>query len=656
MANEDIVQQVVEDLSKQFDINGKFAEVLAERIAKKIAVAKPATAIPQKPKEEGQAKPEPKRALQPNIAPIPILGKEVEANIAKMSNDIAELKTIISKQKQLTGSDVAKDINFENFFKKFPRFVDQFKTLSQTFDAKNFVRGADTNKSWFDDIKKTFKEFKFPKLVTVPEKPKAPTEPEKETAPKSFLEKQTPKDQSVLFDGFTEEGLRQLKADLPDIIKAGTKDLLENIIDSSKAKSDKISAGGPPGKLGFLDQLLYSALISPLAAAGRALARFAGFGGKAAAAASEAGKVATGASEAGKVATGASEAGKVATGASEAGKVATGASEAGKVATGASEAGKVATGASEAGKVATGVSEAGKVATGASEAGKVAVAAGTVGKFAAGARLVGKVAAPLAVVGMGVEAYEMYKDPEKIQKTLDEQSQKSWYKRMAGGLLNPLTTITATGKGAYDAISTAAATSKTIADTQQLEANVNKKLLSLGFNNQKEFNEFFKQHKDYIKAHGGLLKAGGKETIERLDVPPSINVKTSDYKKDNPVVEPTKNEIPSVVPEDKTPKINLQEETPKDNSEVHLSTLVKNSDTANQTMANLVVGFNTLAKALEKLGISVVENGGSTTVINNGNNNTGSTKASSAADYARNGNSSISSFRNFIEQSRQTPA
>ncbi len=141
------------------------------------------------------------------------------------------------------------------------------------------------------------------------------------------------------------------------------------------------------------------------------------------------------------------------------------------------------------------------------------------------------------------------------------------------------------------------------------------------------------------------------------DAEPTINVRTRDYKKDNSAtVEPSEANSPIITPEEQAPKIeNEQGEALEDKSAKHLSKLVENSEAQTQNIANLVVGFNTLAKALEKLGVSVAENSGGTTTIINGKS-TGPVRASTAADYANIGNSSISSFRNFIEQSRQTPA
>ena len=70
-------------------------------------------------------------------------------------------------------------------------------------------------------------------------------------------------------------------------------------------------------------------------------------------------------------------------------------------------------------------------------------------------------------------------------------------------------------------------------------------------------------------------------------------------------------------------------------------------------MANLVLGFNTLAKALEKLGVSVAENPGNTTNVFGSNKSPGPVATGRSSEFAKAGDPTISQFRSFIEQARQ---
>ena len=76
----------------------------------------------------------------------------------------------------------------------------------------------------------------------------------------------------------------------------------------------------------------------------------------------------------------------------------------------------------------------------------------------------------------------------------------------------------------------------------------------------------------------------------------------------------------------------------------------------NKNVASLVVGFNALASALQKLGGSIGDMAPSTTVIAGGGNhhNTGATGRTT--ELVRKGNPAISDFRRFVESSRQVPA
>ena len=110
-----------------------------------------------------------------------------------------------------------------------------------------------------------------------------------------------------------------------------------------------------------------------------------------------------------------------------------------------------------------------------------------------------------------------------------------------------------------------------------------------------------------------------------------------------PDITPQQNTTPAVTPE-------------TDKTADYMVKLVENSDKTNDTLSNLVVGFNTLATALGKLGVSIAENPGnnSTTIINGKSG--GASKVGAASDFAKMGNPVISSFRNLIEQSRQVPS
>lgn len=86
-----------------------------------------------------------------------------------------------------------------------------------------------------------------------------------------------------------------------------------------------------------------------------------------------------------------------------------------------------------------------------------------------------------------------------------------------------------------------------------------------------------------------------------------------------------------------------------------LNKIANNSDITNTNIANLVHGFNTLAIALEKLGVSIKDAPGSTTVINQGGKGDKGAVARST-EFAKVGNTTISDFRRFVESSRLVPA
>ena len=103
----------------------------------------------------------------------------------------------------------------------------------------------------------------------------------------------------------------------------------------------------------------------------------------------------------------------------------------------------------------------------------------------------------------------------------------------------------------------------------------------------------------------------------------------------------------------------LKEETEKSQADKDISLnnnalekIANNSDKSNENIANLVVGFNVLAKALEKLGVSIGDNmKPSTTVINAGKGqNSGSVARST--EFAKLGNPIVSDFRRFVEGAR----
>jgi hypothetical protein len=86
-----------------------------------------------------------------------------------------------------------------------------------------------------------------------------------------------------------------------------------------------------------------------------------------------------------------------------------------------------------------------------------------------------------------------------------------------------------------------------------------------------------------------------------------------------------------------------------------LDKIANNSDISNKNIANLVGGFNTLAVALEKLGISLKDSQGQTTIINQ--NEKGRQGAvGRSTEFAKVGNTTITDFRRFIEASRLNPA
>jgi hypothetical protein len=92
-----------------------------------------------------------------------------------------------------------------------------------------------------------------------------------------------------------------------------------------------------------------------------------------------------------------------------------------------------------------------------------------------------------------------------------------------------------------------------------------------------------------------------------------------------------------------------------ENSDKILIQIANNTEATNKNLAGLAIGFNMLAKSLEKLGVSVA--GQSPTVINNvSKGGGGSSSRISSSQIASMGNSTISNFRSGVEASRFVPA
>ena len=87
-----------------------------------------------------------------------------------------------------------------------------------------------------------------------------------------------------------------------------------------------------------------------------------------------------------------------------------------------------------------------------------------------------------------------------------------------------------------------------------------------------------------------------------------------------------------------------------------LSKIADNSDTMNANIANLVVGFNTLAKALQGLGVSIGGMQPSNTNVIAGGKSQASPAPSKSSDFSRVGNPAISNYRILAESARQVPA
>ena len=651
------------DLASQLNADGSLVQKLVASLSKglvdKLVINKSA-AIPQKTETPDTKQKEPEQKKQPPqalAAPIPILGKEVEKNIAKISKDIAELTKLVAKQKPINGSDIARDINFENFFKKFPKFVDQFKNLSQLFSAKDFVEGSKTTRTLFEDIKKTLKEFKFPKVVTPADKPvqkeesregessqtldkrfealfeklKAAEAPAT-TPTKTFLETQT-KDQNVKFDGFTQLGLEELTKNLPDIIKAGSKELFGSIKDTAKANAK--NAGGPDKSSGtapgWLDKLLYTVLVAPLElavkAAGKALLRFAGIGKNAALIEEEAARAAA------KAAAADAEASAAKAAASQTAK---------KVATKEAE--------EAAAKAAARKTEEEAVKAVAKKSLLSGLKPSNLIKGITPANILNLAKGGLVGAGVGVGAeYLIPKANEEkggywaeVANNLRESAISmgsgaaggaavggpagALLGAIGGGVIDIGTKGYRAGKelfqsAAYKDKSMAAIAESNITLAKRKEES-NAKAKALGFTSQEE----------QVKAiRDGIVKPNEPKSS---------------------IVQPSTSTTPTITPEDRTPKIETKEGAAVDKSEDHLSKIAENSDAQTENIANLVVGFNTLASALGKLGVSLSDVTGNTTTIINGNKSSGPVKTPTASDYARGGDNNISAFRNFIESAR----
>ena len=88
-----------------------------------------------------------------------------------------------------------------------------------------------------------------------------------------------------------------------------------------------------------------------------------------------------------------------------------------------------------------------------------------------------------------------------------------------------------------------------------------------------------------------------------------------------------------------------------------LETIAGNTDDTNKNLNNLAVGFNNLAKALEKLGVSVSKQDSQQTVVLGGQTSTNVNKGGlgRGTQYGKVGNPAITEFRKMVEMNRQQP-
>ena len=205
------------------------------------------------------------------------------------------------------------------------------------------------------------------------------------------------------------------------------------------------------------------------------------------------------------------------------------------------------------------------------------------------ARVAGKVAAPLAVAGMAFEGYDLYKNPEKIQQNMEESTKRSFLGNVWSGISNPLTNIAGAAKGTYDIVAQAAANSKTIADTNQIQANIDEKLHKMGFKDQADYNKFVKEH----GGSKGVQEAGGIKKIleqEAANKASNKDVKTAENKTE------AKDTKPEAAKEDSVKeKVNI-----KDESSSVLKVIADNTNKTNASIQGLTAGIYKLAEAIAK--------------------------------------------------------
>ena len=615
----------------------KLVASLSKNLVDKIIINKAAVPIAQEKTKD----PNPNQTVGKQNVVAPLMSKAVEDTIIKhiplLNERVSELIDITKKatQDQKKEDSNLKGTMFDSFYGKFPNFINQFKTAIQ----KDFkIPKIELPKfPSFDPLLRAFKDFKIPKF---PEKEKKedsgmfnmlkrpfefltaklndlsknlkPDEREKEKKeekdkekqaaekPKTFLEGVGEKRQFVVIDGFTSEGIRQLKEELPDIIKLGFKDLFEH------QKGEKNKTGGEQGSsdsLGFLDRIL--------ARAGRAiwsatksitgglwsLSKFLGRG-----ALSVAGNVGRGALALGGQAAGFGTAGAA-------------------VGTAGAVAGGLVIG-SEVGR------QLNKALMGEKEFEQMEKELGGRGLWG-GVKGIGK------LIKIGIEKEKTEEKTKELEKTLDEKIKKLGFKDLAEYQ-----------KSLRD--------KKAKAEPQPTEEPPPKKYEEVPPKpitlTTAKLSEAAKPAEEVAKPRTTeeLLKKENKEDNQE-----ALKIIKETKDKITSVEEVKKTRDSLIRPEEQTPKIKTEEGVVTDKSTEQLSKLVQSSESQTQNMANLVLGFNTLAKALEKLGVSVAENPGNTTNVFGSNKSPGPVATGRSSEFAKAGDPTISQFRSFIEQARQ---
>jgi hypothetical protein len=632
------IDQIVNEIKSQFDVNGDFVRSLVQSLSKnvldKLLSTKSNNPIEQKNPEKKEADTV-KETARP-LPPTPLINRSIEESITKnlplLNDNLQELIRVtnegIAKKESIKLPDFSKSFTFENFFKNFPaNFVTGDKS-PETVDyySKRIAKAqaADQKKDSTKDLN-SIKEYirgttdiqgkggrldqfigklfggKIEKLLArKPDEEKDPLSPVQVPAPKSLLEKEKPADVLAKFDGFTPDGLRQFKDALPDILKGK----FGNGGEENQKKGGAYPPGGyNGGRGGILDMLgaaAFGAGAKPaLGMAGRALGWVKGlFRGGAPVEPPMTGEVVQPKLPA-------------------------------TIEDVRFENAKPA----NAKVVEPIVKGASKVIPGASEGLVEGGAEGAAEGFGRAIPFIGP------AIAAAFTAYDINKinKQEKEGKLTKQEATKE-----KGGAVGQ--GVGAIGGGIAGAELGAAVGTLIFPGVGTVVGGLLGGAIG-GVGGAMAGKAIGKDiAKDPNEGHEGYHMEGAGRNGHWVKDTPTINVKTKDFKADNPV---------SITPEQTTPKIDTSTGDVTDESSKHLENISDKTDLTNDSLKDIAAGINNLNSLMKAFGTSVLENpkANNTTIVNN--QTSGTSKVANSSDFAKAGDSRISDFRRFVDQSRQ---